>query len=125
MKLAITCRKCYKETLLASNFVNREEAREACQSDYLMTSCKHCGDQNRTHLNEVYAVSNPLNILQAILLGLGKAALFAYGLHYYDASLYAYGLVIVLALYGPVFAWRKQNELAHHFNLQRLDSDVG
>ena len=124
MKLAFTCRQCYGETLLDSNYTNREVAREACKSDDLFTTCKHCGLQGRTHLNEIYAVANPYTMIQSILFGLGKAVLFAYALNFYDASFYAYGLVLVLVLYGPVIVWRRENERAHHFNLQRLESDV-
>ena len=125
MKLAFTCRKCYERTLFTPTYEDRNTAREFHGAEEVNTSCSSCGHEEQKHWNDIYAIADPREIIKGIIAGVLAAIAVVVAISMLGWNVYFYLLSLAVGLFIPVFTWRRQNEIAHHFNLQRLDSNVG
>lgn len=114
MRLAFTCRKCYKQSFFDGHYANRFVAKSELKTEEVGTTCAHCGHRERKHLNDIYAVADWRILLAGGLLGLVSTAVLVYYL----------GLIWTLTLSLPIFVWKQQNEKAHQFNLNRIERHV-
>lgn len=115
MRLAFTCRKCYKQSFFEGKYANRLVAKDELKTEEVGTSCAQCGHREKKHLNDIYAVADWRILLAGGLLGIVSSAVLVYYL----------GLIWSLTLSIPIIVWKQQNDKAHKFNMIRIDRYVG
>ena len=125
MRLAFSCRKCYRRSTVPITYPSREEAKDVLGSAFMQTSCSHCGHTEEKHLNDIYAIAD----WRVYLLGGAVAALIGLGLvllllHLAGILIFFVYMKIALVLSFPILLWKWQNNQAHKFNLNRIERNV-
>lgn len=125
MRLAFTCRKCYRRSTLSVTYSSREEAKEVLGDEFMQTRCTYCKHPENKHLNDIYAIADwRVYLIGGTLAGMVGLVLAFFILQLIGILVIFVYLKIALILSAPILFWKWQNAKAHQFNLNRIERHV-
>lgn len=125
MRLAFSCRKCYRRSTVPITYPSRAEAKDVLGDEFMQTCCSHCGYTEEKHLNDIYAIADwRIYLIGGVVVSLISLLMVFLLLYLVGIFIFFVYMLVALILSFPILLWKWQNNKAHKFNLNRIERNV-